>query len=601
MILRLNKLPWVGLVLYLTMVITVSAEEHQICNGTGSTVAILVDPLLVNSIRSGLSQFENDLCIENYTVIEKQSDFVTPPEIRDYLAELYNRTQKRLVGAILIGDIPYAYQWIDIENTIPPRREEIISYQYYCDLDGTFRSSPGYVSPGGNIYSYDIHTGNVDWEIWIGVFPLYKGDLQRTGEAINRYFLKNHAYRVNREGVSRGFLEIIDFGDVINTIEENDLLLDQYRLDWSPLSDAPNARIYFESPPAGLSVDQGYSDLSAGVADFTVLRAHGSSRGSGKIGIPWAESNRVGTIFFYTCGCSAGDLDYADNVLTSVLYSPTSDVLVALGMTDESSGMGHNANGLYSQSIASAISKGASFGQAILDDVNMPLIFAWESENREYFFAPPVILGDPTLVRLLVTISEPKTPVGPSTGIAKQTYYYNTGGSTSSLGDSVQYQFDWKGDESDLSSWGPDVQGKFWSVSGTYSVRARARGALNTYSVSNWSSPLLVSISIPKISVTPTAHDFGNVKVKRSKTASFSVRNKGTGNLLITSIITGTDAAMFTITSGSGTATISPGKSLTIKVAFNPTFRGSKGANLEITSNDPITPIVDIPLSGAGQ
>jgi hypothetical protein len=197
-------------------------------------------------------------------------------------------------------------------------------------------------------------------------------------------------------------------------------------------------------------------------------------------------------------------------------------------------------------------------------------------------------------------VSTPVTPSGPTTGIIGTPYAYSTGGSASSLGKTAEYQFDWKGDGSDLSAWGPSSQSKTWPVAGTYNVRARARCTTHTSVVSNWSSPLSVGISVPKISVTPTAYDFGNVKVKRSKKASFSARNNGTANLLITSTITGTDTPMFTIATGSGSKTIKPGKSLSIKVTFKPISKGSKSANLEITSNDLVTPTIGIPLSGTG-
>jgi hypothetical protein len=107
---------------------------------------------------------------------------------------------------------------------------------------------------------------------------------------------------------------------------------------------------------------------------------------------------------------------------------------------------------------------------------------------------------------------------------------------------------------------------------------------------------------VPDISVTPTGYDFGSVKVKRSKTASFVVKNNGTGNLSISnSTVTGTDASMFPITSGSGSKTIKPGKTLTLKVAFKPTSTGSKSAILRTASNDPDTPTLETPLSGTGQ
>jgi len=102
--------------------------------------------------------------------------------------------------------------------------------------------------------------------------------------------------------------------------------------------------------------------------------------------------------------------------------------------------------------------------------------------------------------------------------------------------------------------------------------------------------------------VIPPSGDFKKVKVKTSKTASFVVKNNGKASLSITSsTITGTDASMFKITSGGGSKTIKPGKSLTIKVAFKPTSTGPKSAILEIISNDPVAPTIDVPLSGTGQ
>ena len=107
------------------------------------------------------------------------------------------------------------------------------------------------------------------------------------------------------------------------------------------------------------------------------------------------------------------------------------------------------------------------------------------------------------------------------------------------------------------------------------------------------------STNVPDVSVTPLSYDFGNVEVKKSKTASFKVKNNGKADLLISTSITGTDVSMFTITSGGGVSkTIKPGKTLTIKVVFKPTSAGPKSSTLEITSNDPDTPTIDIPLTG---
>ena len=199
------------------------------------------------------------------------------------------------------------------------------------------------------------------------------------------------------------------------------------------------------------------------------------------------------------------------------------------------------------------------------------------------------------------TVSTPTIPSGPSSGVIIASYTYTTGGSTSSFGNPVEYQFDWKGDGSDLSNWGSGTQSKAWTTAGVYNVRARARSTPNTSVMSGWSNPLTVSISVPRISITPTAYDFGNVKVKRSKIAAFRVTNTGTINLLMSASINGTDGSMSTTMGGGSVKTIKPRGTMTIKVAFKPTSKGSKSATLEITSNDPITTKLDIPLSGTGQ
>ena len=373
----------------------------RVCSGGNEVVALIVDPVLIDGIRVGLDQFEEDLCSEGYAVLEHVSQFANPVELRQYLAQLRATTEPNLVGTILIGDLPHAYQWVTMTYAnpeIPPLSEEVISFQYYADLDGTFAASPGYVSPAGHPYSYDVHTGNTDWEIWVGALPPYKGSLDRTIEAMNRYFGRNHAYRAGSQQPPRGFLQITEH-HAASTPEQHEQIMQGLKTGqyaWTPFSSAPGAHIYFNGPAQGLSAAQGYANLSAGVADFTVADAHGTWAGHGQIDIGWAESNPVNTVFFWSNGCAVGNLDHPDNFLTSVLYSPTSMVLVAKGTTNDSGGMGTNQNGFFGHNIAQALSVNQSFGNAILGHVNVPLIAPW-SESRELHFAPTVVLGDPTV------------------------------------------------------------------------------------------------------------------------------------------------------------------------------------------------------------
>lgn len=94
------------------------------------------------------------------------------------------------------------------------------------------------------------------------------------------------------------------------------------------------------------------------------------------------------------------------------------------------------------------------------------------------------------------TVSTPNVLSGVTNGITGQLYSYRTGGSTSSLGNRVQYQFEWNGDGStNLSTWGSAPRWKTWTAAGTYNVRARARSTVNKNVVSNWSGSLSVTIS----------------------------------------------------------------------------------------------------------
>ncbi|HSB05495.1 MAG TPA: fibronectin type III domain-containing protein [Thermodesulfobacteriota bacterium] len=93
------------------------------------------------------------------------------------------------------------------------------------------------------------------------------------------------------------------------------------------------------------------------------------------------------------------------------------------------------------------------------------------------------------------TVSAPVTPNGTTSGVTGTNYSYAASGASSNMGHTVEYQFDWKGDGTDLSSWGPSGQSKTWTLAGSYQVKARARCTAHTSVVSNWSNGLSVGIS----------------------------------------------------------------------------------------------------------
>jgi YVTN family beta-propeller protein len=107
------------------------------------------------------------------------------------------------------------------------------------------------------------------------------------------------------------------------------------------------------------------------------------------------------------------------------------------------------------------------------------------------------------------TVTAPNILTGPMSGLTGVSYSYTTGGSTSSFGHTVQYQFDWKGDGSDLSPWGSATRSKTWTTAGTYSVKVRARCATDPLVVSSWSGSLSVNIRLAAIPSTVATNPSG--------------------------------------------------------------------------------------------
>ena len=97
---------------------------------------------------------------------------------------------------------------------------------------------------------------------------------------------------------------------------------------------------------------------------------------------------------------------------------------------------------------------------------------------------------------IIETVSSPATPYGDVTsGTVGASYVYTTSGSSSNLGHSIQYLFDWEdGTNSGWLPTGKTSASKSWSLPGSFSVRAKARCSTHNLVISDWSSALQVSM-----------------------------------------------------------------------------------------------------------
>ncbi len=107
----------------------------------------------------------------------------------------------------------------------------------------------------------------------------------------------------------------------------------------------------------------------------------------------------------------------------------------------------------------------------------------------------------------------------------------------------------------------------------------------------------------PGITVYPPSLAFGDQDVEAGTTTSqlVSITNNGSTDLHISDVsLSGAGAGEFAITSDSGEATLTPGNTRTVQVAFDPTTTGAKSANLTIQSDDSNRGTVNVALSGTG-
>ena len=111
----------------------------------------------------------------------------------------------------------------------------------------------------------------------------------------------------------------------------------------------------------------------------------------------------------------------------------------------------------------------------------------------------------------------------------------------------------------------------------------------------------------PNISVTPNFYDFSPIVVGTSSAPqTFTISNTGTADLNISEMAL-SDTTNYTLDVNGGTnpcgnttPTINPDSNCTVTVSFNPSSAGQKDASLIISSDDPDTPTLNVPLSGIG-
>ncbi|RMF88735.1 MAG: choice-of-anchor D domain-containing protein, partial [Nitrospinota bacterium] len=108
-------------------------------------------------------------------------------------------------------------------------------------------------------------------------------------------------------------------------------------------------------------------------------------------------------------------------------------------------------------------------------------------------------------------------------------------------------------------------------------------------------------LGVPDIEVTPLALDFGDVALGDTVTLTATISNIGSEVLTVSGLAIG-GSADFALGAGAPTPpfTVFPGLSVDVPVAYTPSAQGADTGTLDIDSDDPNTPQIQVPLSGNG-
>ncbi len=165
--------------------------------GQPNYVRIYVNSTIYDQINSDITQYKQDIINQGYT-----ADLITwsNNSVDDLKQDLINYYSQGLIGAVLIGKLPYAIgRYEDFSWNI----NRTFSCDYYLmDLDGNWTDvdANGYYDVGASNNNVEHNNGTANWfpEIWVARISPYT--ISKVGfnpiTSINNFFNRNHNLRI---------------------------------------------------------------------------------------------------------------------------------------------------------------------------------------------------------------------------------------------------------------------------------------------------------------------------------------------------------------------------------------------------------------------
>lgn len=183
--------------------------KREVSHTRDNSFLIVVETSLYPLICSSLDTYMADLILEGYSVYLLEFSGGSAADLRTQLIFYYQL--ENISGVILIGYLPYASfeMFEDFNNNgIWDPDENWVTFPcdlYFADLDGFWID-------GDNNGVFDIHSGNMQPELFIGRIRADNLNLlpHSAAELINSYFERNHLYRRGQISFPSNALAYID-------------------------------------------------------------------------------------------------------------------------------------------------------------------------------------------------------------------------------------------------------------------------------------------------------------------------------------------------------------------------------------------------------
>ena len=307
-------------------------------------VAVVVDPTLYPNVSAGVTSYVADLTTHGFTPFVVT--FAGTAEQLRALLQGYYAEQDSLVGAVLVGDLPYAV-WEMMKSYSTTYYEASICDFFLMDMDGVWEDNNS-SSPFSAGY-YDTRSGDLHCEIWVSRIAAQNMVIGSNTEAdlINGYFTRNNAYRSGSMTVSKTALHYTD-------------------TDWNGNADDDEnelSGVYGTVDVRAVGIDAGtggvdYRDNYLN-ADYELIqvRVHGTATAQHwDDGIITTSSDYLikdpQAVFYNIFTCSGADFTSQNCLTRSAVMNPDASGLVAWSNTGTggmiSLGFGHSSTVFYS-------------------------------------------------------------------------------------------------------------------------------------------------------------------------------------------------------------------------------------------------------------